>query len=432
VIGRHLIAGTHREERLTVLPDAFTVALARVAVLVQAGDPAHAMDVLERITPHLGDVEQRTLAYCRLAELYSEAGLEEKAVEHCAAASTLAHEANLQNGALQLNAAAALALAQYCAGNEVAAESLAGTVLVPLRGAVHNSRTTSTCESFIAMAVLLAEREIEHGRPQGAIGLCDEALSILRSDDKIRRLWEYRVLRWRAAARCHSLSTRQGFALAVDQSIGELQELLASALQAGQIAEAIASAAHLASLHRLMHRADRAIEALTPLLVTVTDADARSFAFAFLELAAANLKAGRLAEALPLIQRIQENPRAPALARCVSLQLEAEAALRSGSPERALRCASEAVEKMSSLNRFRFVGAASRYQALAFEALGKRTDALRSIAVSTEYLREFGNVGVLLQAEADEARLSGDRHRLIALAHALSKARSEAKRQANR
>ena len=83
------------------------------------------------------------------------------------------------------------------------------------------------------------------------------------------------------------------------------------------------------------------------------------------------------------------------------------AALRSGSAERALRSAGEAVEKMSSLRRFRGVGSALRYQALAFEALGKRDDARKSIALSTEYLREFGNVADLLQAEADEARLSG-------------------------
>jgi tetratricopeptide (TPR) repeat protein len=423
VIGRHLAAGSHAKHTAEVLPDAFTVAMAQVAVLEQIGDAAHAIDVLERITPNLGEVDQRTLAHCRLAELYSTEGIGEKAVEHCETASTLAHQAGLQQGA-QLDVAAASALAQASAGNEVAAESVAGTLLVPLRGAIHNCRTTTGCESFIEIALFLAEREIEHGRPQVAIRLCDEALSVLRSDDKIRRIWEYRIFRWRTAARCHSLSTMRDFARAVDHGVGELQDLQVSALQAGQIAEAIISATQLAALHRIMHRADRAIEALTPLLITVTDARAESLAPAFLELAAANVKAGRLAEASRLIQRVQKNPRAPAFAHGLSLQLEAEVALRSGSAERALRSASEAVEKMSSLRRFRGVGSALRYQALAFEALGNRGDALKSIALSTEYLREFGNVADSLQAEADEARLSGDRHRSLALAHKLSRARS--------
>lgn len=427
VIGRYLLAGHHGKQMLEILPSEFTVAMARVGVLEQAGNSDLAIDTLERITPNLEDVNQRTLTHCRLAELYSQVGVGEKAMEHCGAASTLAHQAGQPSKALQLDAAAASAFAQCSAGFEVEAESLARTLLAPLRGAVHSDHTTRACESFIAMALLLAELELERGRPQVAMGLCDEALSVSRSDNKIRRLWEYRALRWQIAARCHSSSTIQGFALAVDQGIGALQDLLTSALQAGQIAEAIDTASQLAVFHRFKRRADRAIETLSPLLITMTEVATPAVAYAFFSLAAANVDAGRLSEASRLIQIVQKNPRTPAFAHGMSLLLEADVALRSGSAERALPYAGEVVEKMSSLGRFRWVGSGLHFQALAFEALGKRSDALKSIALSIEHFREFGNVDCLLHAEAVEARLSGDRRRSVTLAHNLSEAHLEAK-----
>ena len=73
-IGLYLISDVHERQTVAILPDAFTAASAQVALLQQLGDFARAIDKLHRITAGLTDSEQRVIAHCHLAELYSDAG----------------------------------------------------------------------------------------------------------------------------------------------------------------------------------------------------------------------------------------------------------------------------------------------------------------------------------------------------------------------
>ena len=268
-IGLYLISDVHERQTIAILPDAFTAASAQVALLQQLGDFARAIDKLHRITAGLTDSEQRVIAHCHLAELYSDAGQPGKAFEHSETASMLASQAHTKNEAMQLCAAAAHVTAQQLANEEVKGTPTATGLLVKLRAALHNGLGTPTREAFITIALLLAEQEIERGNPQMAAALCDEALSVSRSDDSIRPIFEHRAARWQTAAKCRILSTAHELTFAVAQSVGDLTCLVGSAVQTGQIVEACASAATLASLLRFVGRADEAVLILAPLVGTV-------------------------------------------------------------------------------------------------------------------------------------------------------------------
>ena len=419
-IGLYLISDVHERQTIAILPDAFTAASAQVALLQQLGDFARAIDKLHRITAGLTDSEQRVIAHCHLAELYSDAGQPGKAFEHSETASMLASQAHTKNEAMQLCAAAAHVTAQQLANEEVKGTPTATGLLVKLRAALHNGLGTPTREAFITIALLLAEQEIERGNPQMAAALCDEALSVSRSDDSVRPIFEHRAARWQTAAKCRILSTAHELTFAVAQSVGDLTCLVGSAVQTGQIVEACASAATLASLLRFVGRADEAVLILAPLVGTVLEFQTGDgIASAVLELSAAYVQTGHLSEAAPLIRRVQSDASAGAFLRGLSYQIESKAAFLSGSPGRALHLVREAIERMSSMGRLRFVGGSLHFQALVLEALGRQAEALDSVSRSIEYLREFGNYRNFLMAELDASRLAGDRQRSQILARRL-------------
>lgn len=411
VIGRHLIAGAREPaERIRVLPDAFDVALVEASTLEQVGRYHDAIATLERAATDSGDAERRMTAYCRLVETCSSAGLRVEATQHAKAARAVA-SATLDD-VLAVECDAVAAIAERCAGEEVAAEALALRMLVPLRSAVNSHNRTSTREMFVSMATLLADRAIEHGDPKQAIALCDEANAML-DHTRSRPLLRFQIAHLRASAGIFVPSTAL-------QSTVELERLIAEALEAGQIVEAGSMTASLASTQRLFGHPERILGPLRPMLeVARRCCSGEGRGGALIELACAYIRTGYPAEAYIFLEEIRRDATVGAFIHAYSFVLEAEGALRSGKPGRALDASHEAIERMMLLGRLRFVGAALRFRALALEMLGDRAGALHTIVESLERLQAFGNPRATLRARVDVARLSGDEQRARMLARDL-------------
>lgn len=414
-IGRYLVAAAkERPIAILVSPDAFTVALAQASTMEQI-NVYGAIDVLRRLAMEAADAVQQTIANCRLAEACSSAGLSDEAARYTEEAWTIAVSSEDTLDALQLEAAAARAVMLRYAGEEGAMAALSSRMLIPLRAAVSGQSRPSIRESFASVALLVAEHAIERGDRYAAIALCTEALQVLNEDERCRTALRFRAAHWRECARVFITPSPL-------ESISELGRLASSALAAGQLVEAATIATSLASTQRLFDRPDKALQALSPMLDIVRRCcSGESRGGALSELAGSYIRAGQPAQAYPFVDEIRMDPTAGAFVFAYSFLLEAEAALRSGSAQRSLHAANHAIERMTALGRFRFVGSGLRLQALALEASGDTRSASVSIAESVECLRSFGNPRNALRARVDAARLSGDPRRSRSLARKLAR-----------
>jgi tetratricopeptide (TPR) repeat protein len=398
-----LVAGAQQATVVRALPDAYSVGLAQASALEAAGRYGAALDALARCAKSACSVSQRVTAFARLVEACALSGRPSDAVRYAAAARSAAGAAeSTENNRLEADAAWALAL-RY-SGEELAADELASRLVVPLRAALSDG-STSTLEAFAIVVVLLVEGEVERGSRAHAFTLCEEAITRLR-DARARQALHLRAARWLA---CGDVL----LSAEACKSIEQLERLISFAMDNGQVFEAAAAAATLASVHRVFGNPKRALQTLEPLLEVVLaefcGEDAGGFLF---ETATAYARTSQPLAALDLVARLRKDPSVGSYIQALSFITEAEVALAIQRAPQALRAAETAVSSMRALGRPRYVGTALRFRALALDRMGDKALATRSIEDAVEHLNAFGSKPTAVRAEIDAARIVGDRGRV--------------------
>jgi tetratricopeptide (TPR) repeat protein len=403
IVAAAVIAGAARATVTRSLPDAYSVGLAQASALEAAGRYESALETLARCAKSVDSISQRVTVFGRLAEACALSGRPGEAVRYAAAARSAAGAAeSTENDRLEADATWALAL-RY-SGEELAADELASRLVVPLRVAALNG-STSALEAFAIVVVLLIEGEIERGSRAQAFSLCDEAISRLRDDHRTRQALSLRLARWRACS---------GVFLSAEarQSIEQLERLISFATDSGQMFEAAAAAATLASVHRVFGNPKRSLQTLEPLfdivLADFCGEDAGGF---LIEMANAYVRTSQPLVALDLIAKLRTDRSVGSYIHAHSFITEAEAALAIHRAPQALRAAETAAISMRALGRPRYVGSALRFRALALNRMGDKTSATRSIEDAVEHLSAFGSKPSAVRAEIDAARIVGDRAR---------------------
>jgi hypothetical protein len=399
-----VVAGATRATVVRALPDAYSVGLAQASALEAAGRYDSALDALMRCAKSADSISQRVTVFGRLVEACALSGRPGDAARYAAAARSAAAAAeSTENNRLEADAAWALAL-RY-SGEELAADELASRLVVPLRVAMLDG-STSALEAFAIVVVLLIEGEVERGSRAQAFSLCEEAIGRLRDDHRARQALSLRVARWRACG---------GVLLSAQacQSIEQLERLISFAMDNGQVFEAAAAAATLASVHRVFGNPQRSLQTLEPLfdvvLAEFSGEDAGGF---LIEMASAYARTSQPLAALDLVAKLRKDRSVGPYIHGLSFITEAEAALAIHRAPQALRAAEMAASSMRALGRPRYVGSALRFRALALDRMGDKTLATRSIEDAVEHLNAFGSKPSAVRAEIDAARIVGDRRRL--------------------
>lgn len=387
---------------------AFDVALDHAAALAQTGGSDVAAGLLERVAAAEPDVDKLVLVCCRLAEVLADAGRVAEARHWAGRAASFAASVP---GAGVLGAEAAVACAQTLrvAGDEATAAPLAERSIVRLRAACVTAPNVRAREAFASAAILVAERMSEGGSWPSAARLYAEAREALDIDPRTRPIVRFRVARHLAVADLFEAER-------IDDGISALGTLLQRQLGAGLLAEACQTATTLAATHRVLSRPQAAAATLAPLLEVARSACAgESLAGALLEYAWTLVPRTSAVQPWDALTELRLHAAAGSFVHALSYLVEASALLARGRPLDALRAAHAAIEGLTLVRRWRYVGVALRVQALALEALGDLDGARLTISASLERLERSAHPASVSRARNDAKRLyaSGSSRRQV-------------------
>jgi len=392
--------------RITEEPSGLYMAFVEAAR--QVGDISRAIALLTDARTE-ASVQQRVQIECRLAELYCELSVIDKASSHLKIARELTYQASDATEDLRLQTDSVEAAVAWRTGHADAATTLANRAIRKLRTAVLKKGTPGDTRALALSLLLLSEIDVAHGRWQSGRRYALEARDAITSAG-----FGFAALKARAA-----LAATFAFMFDpahLNDAAIELEGQYRSSVAAGLTLEAILVRLHLCLTYRFANSPHESAAVLEEILVIAKHVlPAEQYAIVCLELANSYVLSGNATKAHRAIEEARIRVLPGGNTSAFITLLSAAAFLSAGNCQRALDLSIVASQSMEKLGIVTSIGESLRIQSEALYGLGNRQLATNVVRSALKRLETGGHPFTIAQTHQSAGRITGDRkHFLVA------------------